>query len=254
MKIAVLGGEGTIGRKIVFEAQKRGHEVFSLGLSTGVDVMNLELLTKSLKNIDTVIDVLSILTADKNLAIDFFTTSSKNIILAEKANAVKHHITLSIVNTPTNAIQGGHYKGYYAGKKAQEDVISSSPIPWTIFRATQFNEFVPQNLANGLPDEALLNMMMQPDDTSEVAKELIDLAENPVLGLLPDFAGPDKLSFAEMNLMYLKATNNLIDEDESYLQKIIDKKAFVDVLTPKGNYKSGKIHFKDWLQKEIIEK
>lgn len=254
MKIAVLGGDGTIGRKIVSEAQKRGHEVHSLSLSTGVDVMNLELLTESLKNIDTVIDVLSILTADKETATKFFTNSSNNIILAEKANSVKHHITLSIVNALTNAEEGGHYKGYYAGKKAQEEVISSNTIPWTIFRATQFNEFVPQNLNNGLPEEDLLNMMMQPDDTSEVASELIDLVENPVFGILPDFAGPDKMSFAEMNLIYLEATKQLNSEDEIYLRKIIDKKEFTDVLTPKTNYKAGKIKFTDWLKNETTNK
>lgn len=97
-------------------------------------------------------------------------------------------------------------------------------------------------------------MMMQPDDTSEVASELIDLVENPVFGILPDFAGPDKMSFAEMNLIYLEATNQLNSEDEIYLRKIIDKKEFTDVLTPKTNYKAGKIKFTDWLKNQTTNK
>jgi uncharacterized protein YbjT (DUF2867 family) len=202
MKIAVAGGTGTVGRHVVRVARERGHEVVSLSRHEGVNLITGKGLNEALHNVDTVIDVSGIreLTTKKN--VDFFTTSTQNLLAAEKKAGTKHHIALSIV--------GIHLakSGLYAGKLAQEEAVRHGDVRWTILRATQFHEFVPMTLGytSAGPLALVPRMLMQPVAAAEVAEVLVDAAEAGPKGRLPDLGGPGKERLADLVRAYLRKT------------------------------------------------
>ncbi|PTT63735.1 SDR family oxidoreductase [Arthrobacter sp. HMWF013] len=202
MKIAVAGGTGTVGRHVVRVARERGHEVVSLSRREGVNLITGKGLNEALQNVDTVIDVSGIreLTTKKN--VDFFTTSTQNLLAAEKKAGTKHHIALSIV--------GIHLakSGLYAGKLAQEEAVRHGDVRWTILRATQFHEFVPMTLGytSAGPLALVPRMLMQPVAAAEVAEALVDAAEAGPKGRLPDLGGPGKERLADLVRAYLRKT------------------------------------------------
>lgn len=191
-----------MGRHVVRVARERGHEVVSLSRHEGVNLITGKGLNETLKNVDTVIDVSGIreLTTKKN--VDFFTTSTQNLLAAEKKAGTKHHIALSIV--------GIHLakSGLYAGKLAQEEAVRHGDVRWTILRATQFHEFVPMTLGytSAGPLALVPRMLMQPVAAAEVAEALVDAAEAGPKGRLPDLGGPGKERLADLVRAYLRKT------------------------------------------------
>lgn len=137
MKIVVIGGTGLIGSKVVEKLKQKGHELTAAAPNTGVNTITGEGLAEALAGADVVIDVANSPSFEDRAAMDFFQTAGRNLTAAEVAAGVRHHLALSVVGT--ERLQDS---GYFRAKLAQERLIKSSPIPYTLIRATQFYEFV----------------------------------------------------------------------------------------------------------------
>src|SRR6516165_6361391 len=137
MKIVVIGGSGLIGSKVVNILLQRGHEVVAAAPSTGVNTLTGEGLAEALSGAQVVVDVANSPSFEDQAAMTFFETSGRNLLAAETAARVRHHVALSVVGTDRLLASG-----YFRAKMAQENLIDASRIPYTIVRATQFFEFV----------------------------------------------------------------------------------------------------------------
>ena len=137
MKIVVIGGTGLIGSKTVERLRKNGHEVIAASPNSGVNTLTGEGLAEALTRARVVIDVSNSPSFDAQAALEFFVTSGRNLLAAEKVAGVKHHVALSVVGT--ERLQDS---GYFRGKMAQENLIRSAGIPYTIVHSTQFFEFM----------------------------------------------------------------------------------------------------------------
>ncbi|MGA7215403.1 MAG: NAD(P)H-binding protein, partial [Terrimicrobiaceae bacterium] len=137
MKIVVVGGTGLIGKKVVSNLLQRGHEVVAAAPSSGVNTITGEGLAEALAGAQVVVDVANAPLWEDKAVLEFFETSGRNLLAAEAAAGVGHHVALSVVGTERLLTSG-----YFRAKLAQESLIKASPIPYTIIRATQFFEFV----------------------------------------------------------------------------------------------------------------
>src|SRR5216683_3776690 len=137
MKIVVIGGTGLIGTKLVNNLRQRGHEVVAASPSTGVNTFTGEGLAEALKGAQVVVDVANAPSWEDKAVLEFFETAGRNLLAAEAATGVRHHVALSIVGTDRLLASG-----YFRAKVAQEKLIKASKIPYTILRSTQFFEFV----------------------------------------------------------------------------------------------------------------
>jgi uncharacterized protein YbjT (DUF2867 family) len=202
MKIAVAGGTGTVGAPVVDVLRERGHDPVVLTRSTGVDLVTGSGLAGALEGVDAVIDVVSKLTQDERTAIDFFEATTRNLLSAEAAAGVRHHVLLGIVGS-----QKSQY-GYYLGKMAQERLMRASEVPWTEVRATQFHEFSQQiyGIARIGPIVLAPNGRVQPIAAREVAERLVELAEGAPSGLVAELAGPREESLSHMVRAAARAT------------------------------------------------
>src|SRR5437868_4525562 len=142
MKIVVIGGTGLIGTKLVNNLRHCGQEVVAASPSTGVNTLTGEGLAEALAGAQVVVDVANSPSFEDKPALDFFETSGRNLLSAEKSAGVKHHVALSVVGTDRLTGSGpGSLSGYFRAKMAQENLIKASGIPFTIVHATQFFEF-----------------------------------------------------------------------------------------------------------------
>ncbi|OZC82899.1 3-beta hydroxysteroid dehydrogenase [Rhodococcus sp. 06-418-5] len=201
MKLAVAGGTGTVGVHVVEVARERGHEVVVLSRSAGVDLVSGSGLPDALSGVDAVIDVASTQTISAKESTAFFAAVTRNLLTAEGAAGVRHHVALSIVG-----IDKAPY-AYYAGKVEQERLVRAGAVPWTILRATQFHEFAAQirSQTSFGPLTVVPRMVSQPIAAREVAERLIDLAERPPAGRVADLGGPREERMAKMVRRYARA-------------------------------------------------
>src|SRR6187455_3221084 len=137
MKIVVIGGSGLIGKKLVAILREKGHEVIAASPSTGVNALTGEGLAEALAGAQVVVDVANSPSFEDQAVLEFFQTSGRNLLAAETAAGVRHHVALSVVGTERLLASG-----YFRAKIAQENLITASSVPYTIVRATQFFEFV----------------------------------------------------------------------------------------------------------------
>lgn len=194
MRIAVAGGTGVVGHHVVDVLRERGHDPVVLTRSTGVDLVTGDGLSGALRGVDVVIDVVSKLTQNGKVATEFFAATTRNLLDAEKAAGVKHHVLLGIVGS-----QKSQY-GYYLGKMVQERLMKAGDVPWTEVRATQFHEFSQQiyGVARIGPIVLAPNGRVQPIAAREVAERLVELAEGPSSGLVAELAGPREENLSRM--------------------------------------------------------
>ncbi|MCS5713507.1 NAD(P)H-binding protein [Herbiconiux sp. CPCC 205716] len=202
MKIAVAGGTGTVGQYVVDAARRRGQDVVVLARSTGVDLTTGAGLAPALTGVDVVVDAASTGTQSAKVSREFFGGVTANLLAAERAAGVTHHIALSIVGSDRAPY------GYYAGKALQEQLVTAGPVPWTILRATQFHEFAQQIYGQFKlgPLNLVPTMFSQPVAAREVGERLVDLAEAGPEGMATDLAGPEELRMADMVRAYAEAT------------------------------------------------
>ena len=195
MKIIVIGGTGLIGSKLVSRLTEHGHEAIPASPNSGVNTLTGEGLTEVLAGAQVVIDVSNSPSFEDSAVLDFFTTSTTNLLAAEKAAGVGHHVALSVVGT--NRLPES---GYFRAKVAQENLIKESGLPYSIVHATQFFEFV-RSIAQAATDGntvRLSNALIQPIAADDVASAVGRTAVGePVNGIL-EIAGPVRLGLDEL--------------------------------------------------------
>ena len=207
MKIVVIGGSGLIGSNLVNRLRQAGHEVVAASPNSGVNTITGEGLAEALAGAQVVVDVANSPSFEDNAVLEFFETSGRNLLAAEAAAGVGHHVALSIVGADRLPDSG-----YLRAKMAQEALIKASKIPYTILRSTQFFEFM-----GGIAKEAtsgqtvrLSPALMQPIASDDVAAALADVAVGaPVNGTL-EVAGPERLGMEELVRRYLSANKDRV--------------------------------------------
>jgi uncharacterized protein YbjT (DUF2867 family) len=244
MKIVVIGGTGLIGSKLVKNLREHGHDVLAASPKTGVNTITREGLAQALDGAQIVVDVANAPVWEDQAVIDFFETSSRNLLAAEAAAGVRYHVALSIVGSERLPDCG-----YFRAKVAQENLIKASSIPYTILRATQFFEFV-----GGIAQTATVGeeihvspALIQPMASDDVAAALTDVTlKAPVNGTL-EVAGPEAMPLDELVRRFLRGTQDtrkvVPDVHARYFGAILDDQS----LTPGQNAHFGTIHFEDWL-------
>lgn len=185
MRIAVAGGTGVVGGHVVESGRAAGHEVVVLARSAGADVITGVGLSDALQGVDAVIDVTNTTTLSAAKAVAFFETATRNLLAAEEAAGVGHHVALSIVGID------GIDSSYYAGKLAQERAVAAGTVPFTIARAAQFHEF-PGQLLSGMsgPVAMMPKLLMRPVAAREVGAHLVRVASGAAAGRARDLVGP----------------------------------------------------------------
>jgi uncharacterized protein YbjT (DUF2867 family) len=244
MKIVVIGGTGLIGSKVVDILNQKGHEASAAAPSTGVNTMTGEGLAEVLQGAQVVIDVANSPTFEDGVAMEFFQTSGKNLIAAEIAAGVRHHVALSVVGT--DRLQDS---GYFRAKLAQEALVKASPIPHTIIRATQFFEFL-RGIAKSATEGdivRLAHVRFQPMAAEDVAAAAADAAlSEPENGTI-EIAGPDFFHIDEVVgrvLAYDKSQKKIVvDPEPIYFGIKVDDESLV----PSFNPRLGSTSFDWWL-------
>jgi len=195
MKITVIGASGLIGTKVVDLLTNEGHDVVAASRSTGVDVLTGEGLGEALSGADALVDVANSPSFDDDPVMEFFSTSSTNLVAAAKAAGVGHYVALSIVG-----VDGLPDSGYMRAKVVQEKVITESGLPYTIVRATQFAEFtdaITDSMVLG--DEVRVpDAQIQPVAADDVARDVVRAAVAKPMGGVVNIGGPQKISFEQM--------------------------------------------------------
>lgn len=192
MLIAVAGGTGLVGRLVVEAVRADGHEVSVVARSTGADLTTGRGLAAALDGADAVIDVSNVTTTSRRRAVRFFESATGNLLREAAAAGVKHLVVLSIVGCDRVDL------GYYFGKRRQEELVRTGPVPSTVLRATQFHEFAAQMVDRGGPFVLAPKMRSRPIAAREVARALVDLAVAGPVGPAPDLAGPQEQEMSEM--------------------------------------------------------
>ena len=252
MKIVVIGGTGLIGSKTVNILRQQAHEVVAASPSSGVNTLTGEGLAEALKGAQVVIDVANSPSFEDKPAMDFFETSGRNLLAAEKAAGVKHHVALSVVGTDRLTGSGpGSLSGYFRAKMAQENLIKASGIPFTIVHATQFFEFVKGITQSGADGSGirLSSVLMQPMAADDVAAAVAEVAlGQPVNGMI-EIAGPDQIRQDELVRQYLHATGDarkvIADDKAGYFGIKVNDQSLV----PGHNPRLGSMHFAEWLSR-----
>jgi uncharacterized protein YbjT (DUF2867 family) len=253
MKIVVIGGTGLIGSKVVNILRQRGHEVVAASPSSGVNTLTGEGLAEALTGAQVVVDVANSPSFEDKPAMDFFETSGRNLLSAEKAAGVKHHVALSVVGTDRLTGSGpGSLSGYFCAKMAQENLIKASGIPFTIVHATQFFEFV-KNIAKsatGGSEIRLSSVLMQPIVSDDVAAAVAEVALGQPVNRMLEIAGSDQIRQDELVRQYLSATGDprkvVTDAKAGYFGIAVNDQSLV----PGDNPRLGPTHYEDWLSKK----
>jgi uncharacterized protein YbjT (DUF2867 family) len=244
IKIVVIGGSGLIGAKVVNNLRQRGHEVVAASPSSGVNTVTGEGLAKALTGAQVVVDVANAPAWEDQAVLEFFETSGRNLLAAEAAAGVGHHVALSVVGTERLLASG-----YFRAKLAQEKLIKASPVPYTIVRATQFFEFV-GGIANAATQGETVRLpaaLMQPIVSDDVAAVMAEAAMAEPLNGTVEVAGPDPIRQDELVRQFLSATGDsrtvATDPGAPYFGITLTDQS----LTPGDNPILGPTHFKDWL-------
>jgi len=246
MKIVVIGGTGLIGSKTVPILRQGGHEVVAASPNTGVDTITGRGLKEVMAGTQVVIDLANAPSWEDKAVLEFFETSGRNVLAAEAAAGVRHHVALSIVGTdrmPDN--------GYFRAKVAQEKLITASPVPYTIIRATQFMEFLGGIADSGAAGSTvrLSPGLFQPIASDDVAAIVADVALAAPRNGIIEIAGPDRAPLNEIVARYLKAVGDprtvVSDPEARYFGGRVEERSLV----PLGDARLGRIGVDEWVRR-----
>jgi uncharacterized protein YbjT (DUF2867 family) len=244
MKIVVIGGSGLIGKKVVANLQERGHQVVAASPSSSVNTVTGEGLAQALAGAQVVVDVSNAPSWEDDAVMAFFQTSTRNLLAAEAAAGVGHHVALSVVGTDRLLASG-----YFRAKLAQENLIKASPIPYTIVRATQFFEFT-GGIAQAATEGQTVRLppaLMQPISADDVAAAIADAARAEPWNGAFDLAGPEPIRQDDLVRQFLQATGDprtvITDPNALYYGVAVDDQS----LTPGDHPRLGPTRFEDWL-------
>ncbi len=246
MKIVVIGGAGLIGSKTVGILRQGGHEIIAASRKSGIDAVTGRGLKETLAGAAVVIDLANSPSFEDKAVMAFFETSGRNLLAAEEAAGVRHHVALSIVGTdrtPDN--------GYFRAKLVQEKLIAASGIPYTIIRATQFMEFL-GTIAAASADGNVVRLspgLFQPIAADDVAAIVADVALAPPRNGIIDIAGPERAPFNEIIGRYLKAVDDprevVRDPEARYWGGLVEEHSLVSL----GEARLGRIGLDEWLRR-----
>lgn len=246
MKIVVIGGAGLIGSKTVGILRQGGHEIIAASRKSGIDAVTGRGLKETLAGAAVVIDLANSPSFEDKAVMAFFETSGRNLLAAEEAAGVRHHVALSIVGTdrtPDN--------GYFRAKLVQEKLIAASGIPYTIIRATQFMEFL-GTIAAASADGNVVRLspgLFQPIAADDVAAIVADVALAPPRNGIIDIAGPERAPFNEIIARYLKAVDDprevVRDPEARYWGGLVEEHSLVSL----GEARLGRIGLDEWLRR-----
>ena len=246
MKIVVIGGTGLIGSKLVEKLRQDGHEPLAAAPDTGVNALTGEGLAEALDGAQVVVDVANAPAWDDAAVLDFFQTSSSNVLAAEAPAGVGHHVTLSVVG-----IDRLPESGYFRAKVAQEQAVKAGPIPYTIVRATQFFEFIGR-IADSCTDGHIVRLspaLVQPEAADDVVSTLAGVAVGTPLNDTVELAGPEAFRLDELARRVLKARGDRrhveADVHARYFGAELDDRS----LTPGDDARIASTRFEDWLSR-----
>lgn len=246
MKIVVIGGSGLIGSNIVHRLRLDGHETVAASPSTGVDTLTGQGLAEALAGAQVVIDVTNSPSFEDRAVLEFFETSTRNLLAAEAKAGVQHHLALSIVGIdrlPDN--------GYFRAKVAQEVQIKNSRIPYTILRATQFFEFIEGIINSGADGDTicLSPALIQPIAADDVSAVLADLAVGAPLNGTLEVGGPDRFPLDDLARKFLAARGDkrqvVADVHARYFGSELDDRSLVT----SDNSRIAATRFQNWLNR-----
>lgn len=250
MKIMVIGGSGLIGKKLVINLRRQDHEVIAASPSTGINTITGEGLTEAIAGVQVVVDVANSPSFEDAAVLEFFKTGSRNLLTAAATVGVRHHVALSIVGTDRLPASG-----YFRAKMAQEELIKTSAIPYTIVRATQFFEFA-GGIAQSATDGQAVRLppaLMQPIAADDVAAALADVAVAEPLNRTINLAGPEPIRMDEFVRRFLKASGDprhvTTDPHAGYFGAAVDDQS----LTPEDTPRIGPTRFDDWLSRTVSQ-
>jgi uncharacterized protein YbjT (DUF2867 family) len=253
LKIVVIGGTGLIGSQVVANLRAFGHDVTAASPSSGVNAVTGEGLAAAFAGAQVVVDVSNSPSFEDGPVMEFFDKSTRNLLAAEKAAGVRHHVALSVVGTEL-MLAGG----YFRAKLAQEKLIQQGGVPYTIVRATQFFEFVKSiaNVATQGQEVRVPAALMQPMAAADVAAAVAEVAvAAPVDGTV-EIAGPEPIRMDALVRAFLRTTGDartvVTDPRAGYFGNIpVNDQSLV----PSGpKPRLGRIRFEDWLKPQPVQK
>jgi uncharacterized protein YbjT (DUF2867 family) len=245
MKIVVIGGTGLIGSRLVKDLRDQGQEVVAASPSSGVNSLTGEGLGDALKGASVVVDVTNSPSWDDAAVLNFFETSTRNLLAQEAAAGVGHHVALSVVGTERLL-----ESGFFRAKSAQENLIKASATPYSIVRATQFFEFVEKiaDFATEGNKVRLPPVLFQPMAADDVASAMARIVtSSPVNGTV-EIGGPEQFHLDELirrDLAARKDPREVISDPHGLYYGIAVSER---TLVPNDNARLGKTRFEDWLQ------
>jgi uncharacterized protein YbjT (DUF2867 family) len=246
VKIVIIGGTGLIGSKVVEELRGLGHEAVPAAPNTGVNTITGEGLAEVMRGADVVVDVSNSPSFEDAAVMEFFVTSTRNILEAESAAGVRHHVALSIVGSGRLP-----YSGYMRAKVAQEKLIESSPIPYSIVHATQFFEFV-MRIADAATEGDTVRIppvRFQPMAADDVAHAVTRVAVGVPLDGIVEVAGPEVFRFDEVVRRVLAAHDDprkvVADPQASYYGTLLAERSLI----PGDGARLGKTTILEWLDR-----
>jgi uncharacterized protein YbjT (DUF2867 family) len=245
MKIVVIGGTGLIGSKTVAILRQGGHEVIAASPQSGVNTITGEGLKEVTAGAQVVIDLANSPSFEDKAVLEFFETAGRNLLAAETAAGVRHHVALSIVGT------GRWDNGYFRAKVAQEKLIVASGVPYTIIRATQFMEFLGGIAASGADGNIvrISPSLFQPIAADDVAPIVAEVALAAPRNGIVEIAGPERAPFNQIVARYLKAVGDsrevVRDPEARYFGSRVEERSLV----PLGEARLGRIGLDEWLHR-----
>jgi uncharacterized protein YbjT (DUF2867 family) len=244
MKIVVIGGSGLIGSKLVSKLSEAGHDALPASPDSGVDILTGDGLAEALEGAQVVVDVANAPAWDDEAVLNFFQTAARNLLAAEAAAGVGHHVTLSVVGADRLPDSG-----YLRAKVAQEELVEAGPIPYSIVRATQFFEFIGRIADSSTDGDTVLlsPALVQPEAADDVAGTLADVAVGAPLNGMVELGGPETFPLDELARRVLSAKGDarrvVADPHVRYFGAELDDKSLV----PGENARIAPTRFEDWL-------
>jgi uncharacterized protein YbjT (DUF2867 family) len=244
MKIVVIGGTGLIGSKAVAILRQREQQVVAASPNTGVNTITGAGLKDAVTGADVVIDLANSPSFEDRAVLEFFQTSGRNLLAAEAAAGVRHHVALSIVGIDRTA------NGYFRAKLAQEKLVETSGIAHTIIRSTQFMEFL-RGIAAASQERNVIRIspaLFQPIAADDVAAIVAEVALSAPRNGIIEIAGPERAPFNEIVARYLSAVGDprqvVSDADAQYFGGRVEERSLV----PLGEARLGRIGLDEWLR------
>ena len=248
MKIVVIGGTGLIGSKLVERLREAGHDALSASPDSGVDTYTGQGLEQALEGAEVVVDVSNAPAWEDEAVLDFFQTTSRNVLAVETATGVSHHVVLSIVGTDRLPDSG-----YFRAKLAQEEAVEAASVPYTILRATQFFEFLGRIADSSTEGDTvrLPPVLVQPEAADDVAAALADVAVGAPVNGIVELAGPEPFRFDELAQRVLSANNDPRRVTADVHARYFGAELGEHSLTPGDNPRIAPTRFEDWLSESV---